>query len=283
MSKLLNRGVSTALAIGIIAVLAVVFLISLIAYEYYIQQKDNIIEEETADFSSLDKDELLGKLFPNLSFENGTADLSDKIDYPLNLYLKDSIEDYFIDSSQKNLLLVANLDGVAHAGGLYHAYLGLFDKDGNLLTPSSPFPSVNYDNPYGDDYYDFFLDEAQFSADEGGFGFYDCKGIKYILFISHGCPNGTCCNGGARLFRINNGAFEDVQTIDNDSLVEINNGVLSKVIPFTDAAASDSYAFRLTLSDDKILVKRVPTISNTGCPESNYKELKWNKDSCMFE
>lgn len=209
------------------------------------------------DFSRLDNDILLHKLFPNLSFKNGAADLTRAIDVysGLKLYLKNFVEDYFANNQEKSLLLIAQLDGVAHAGGLYHSYLGLFDKNGNLLTPSSGFPISG----------DFFYDKAHFGGgDEGSFGFYDCKGIKYILFVSSGCPNGSCCDANANLFKINNGNFEVIQTVDSELL---GDG-----------------PFRMILSpDDKILIKKVPPTSENDCPETNYKELKWNKNSCKFE
>jgi len=228
-------------------------------------------EIEKIDFSKLNKDSLLHKLFPNLSFQDGVADLAsagdtEYSDYPgLKLYLKNTIEDYFTNNQEKNLLLIVQLDGVGHAGGLYHSYLGLFDKNGNLLTPSSVFPKPNVINPHGDNYYDFLQDKIQFGADTGEFGFYDCKGVKYILFVSHRCSTGSCCNASAKLFRINNGNFENIQTIDRQSLTELEIDL------------------KMTLSNNKILVKKVPPIFNNGCPETNYKELKWNINNCRFE
>ena len=301
MFKNLNRGISMPIAIGIIAVLVVVVGGGILAYQYYyvpqqspenqqVQNQNNQNFNQTPpttqyDFLKLDKDVLLHKLFPNIFFENGVGDLvSAGETYPgLNLYLKDSVEDYFINNQEKNLLLVVQLDGVAHAGGLYHSYLGLFDKNGNLLTPFSIFPKSNVDNPYGDDYYDFLQDKAQFGADTGEFGFYDCKGTKYILFVSSGCPNGSCCDASAKLFRISNGNFETLQTINNQSLAELETKFLSIILPVVNAATGPSYGLKMILSGDKILIKKVPAISDNGCQETNYKELKWDKNTCRFK
>jgi hypothetical protein len=239
--------------------------------------------------SLLDKDALLHKLFPNLSFKNGVADLASAGDSEysslpgLKLYLKDSIEDYFTNNQEKNLLFVVQLDGVAHAGGLYHAYLGLFDKKGNLLTPSSPFPKPNVINPYGANYYDFFQDKVHFGGDKGEFGFYNCKGVTYILFVSHGCPNGTCCDGSAKLFRINNSNFEEVQAINSQTLARLETRPLSMTLPIVNATLGSSYNLKMIISGDKILVKKVPLTSDNGCPETDYKVLKWNGDTCRFE
>lgn len=298
MFKNLNRGISTPIAIGIIAVLVVVAGGGILAYQrYYIPQQtpenqqaqnQNVNQPPQLnqfDFSKLDKDALLHKLFPNLFFENGVADLASSgvapySDYPgLKLYLKDSVEGYFVNN-QENLLLVVQLDGVAHAGGLYHAYLGLFDKNGNLLTQSSTFPKP-INNTIAT--YEFDLDKTQFGGDAGQFGFYDCKGTKYILFAYSGCPNGSCCSAAAKLFRISNGNFENVQTINDQSLSKIENKPLSIILPIANAAYGPSYGLKMVISGDKILVKKVPATSDNGCPETTYKELNWNKNSCRFE
>ena len=178
--------------------------------------------KEEVDFSELNRDELLHKLFPNLTFVNGVANHTEKHYEFLKLYLQDSVEDCFINNQEKNLLLVVKLDGVPHAGGLYHVYLGLFNRDSDLLTSASPYPVPNHLNPYGDDYYDFGMDKVEFGADRGDFRLYNCKGVKYIAFALHDCPNGTCCFGTVGLFRINNGEFEKIQTIDDHSLAKNN-------------------------------------------------------------
>jgi len=294
MFKNFNRGISTPIAIGIIAVLVVVVGGGILAYQYYYipqqspdnqqAQNQNINQLPQYDFSKLDKDVLLHKLFPNLSFENGVANLANNVVYPgLNLYLKKSVEDFFVNSQEKNLLLIAQLDGIPHVGGLYHAYLGLFNKNGNLLTQSSSFGNKGLDTGRGGDYYDFSKDKSQFGGDAGNFGFYDCKGVKYILFVSSGCPNSTCCYDNAKLFRANNGNFENIQTINDQSIAGIEIKPLSIILPVANAASGPSYGLKMLLSDDKILIKKVPPTSENGCPETNYKELKWDKNSCRFE
>lgn len=238
------------------------------------------------DLLNSDKDELLHKLFPNLSFKNGAADLTMAGDYysGLKLYLSKSVDDHFINNREKNLLLIVQLDGMAHAGGLYHSYLGLYDKNGNLLTSSSVFPKSNINNEQGDDYYDFFNDKAQFGGDDGNFGFYECKGIKYILFVSIGCPNGSCCDNNARLFKINNGDFADVQIINRESLVGTGSKSSSMILSAANAAEGPDYGLRMILSpDDKILIRKVPPTSENDCSETDFKELKWDRNSCRFE
>ncbi len=290
-----QKGISSLIGIVIIILLAVIAVGGIFAYQYLLTSKGKIVTQiETNtnnqnikqtpqvtqyDFSKLDKDNLLHKLFSNLYFQNGVADLSKDSFFGgnanLNLYLKKSVEDYFVNNNEKNLLLIAQLDGVPHVGGLYHAYLGLFDQNGNLLTPSSTFPKLNLE-------FDLYQDKTQFGGDAGNFGFYNCKGIKYILFVSSGCPNSTCCSDVASLFRINNGNFEKIQTINYQSLAKTNNNFL-QFIQTANAATGSGYGLKMILSDDKILVKKVPNLSDNGCSETNYKELKWNTNSCRFE
>jgi hypothetical protein len=148
-----------------------------------IKKPEKIVKESEEElFSKLNKDDLLHKLFPLLNFQDERV--KGELDYPgLRLFLKKSVLDHFINLDEKHLLLIAELEGVPHAGGLYHAFLGIFDKNGNLLTPSSCFPSCN-----------FWDDKSHFGGDLGEFEFYDCLGLKYIVFASAGCPVGGCCD-----------------------------------------------------------------------------------------
>jgi hypothetical protein len=272
-----NKGISTPIALTIIIVLAVVSAGGIFAYQYYLSGQEAEIpkvetpETEKSGFSVLDRDALLHKLFPKLTFANGVANHEAGHYEYLNLYLESSVEDYFTNIQNKDILFIAQLDGVAHVGGLYHAFLGLFDENGNLLTPTSSYPNLSIE------------DETQFGGDQGDFGFYNCNGVKYIAFASAGCPNGTCCFGRVNLFRINNGEFEKIQTIDDESLASNSLNPQSIVFSSVEAAAGPSYGLKMILSDEKIIVKKVPSISDNGCLETDYKELKWNKNSCRFE
>lgn len=210
------------------------------------------------NFSSLNMDELLHKLFPSLTFIDGVANLPATNLYDnLKLYLKNSTEDYFASKTEKSLLLTVQLDGVAHAGGLFHSFLGLFDKNGNLLTPSSSFGN-------GETNYDFHYDKAQFGGDEGNFGFYNCNGIKYIAFISHACPNGSCCSGQVGIFKFSDGIFGKTQAIDSRLLNPL----------------------KISFSDNNLIINKVPSQSGYGtnpCPETVYKKLIWDSQKCIFK
>ena len=279
-----QKGISKAIVIIIIAVVLLVG--GFLAYKYSSSVKEKTYTPvQKYDFSKLDKDGLLHKLFPFLTFNNGIANLPGNAPYEnLKLYLKNSNEDYFINNQEKNLLLVAKLDGVAHAGGLYHSYLGLFDGDGKLLTSASTFGGSNYfDTGRGEN--GLYNDKAQFGGDQGEFSFYDCNGVKYILFVAHFCPNGSCCNGQASLYNVSNGQFKEVQKIDQGSLAA-NVSPLSLITPVANADGGSYFSYKLIPFFDKITVKKVPNISRNGanaCPETDYKVLNWNKDSCRFE
>lgn len=267
----------------ILILILVAFVVTggVLLYKYRVGSQEKIyIPIKNQDFSKLNKDNLLHKLFPNLVFKDGVATLPADSSYEnLKLYLKDSIEDYFTSSKEKDLLLVVNLEGVATAGGLYHTYLGLFDGDGKLLTPASSFGSESVAK------YDFYKDKAQFGADKGEFSYYDCNGEKYILFVSHFCPNGSCCNGTAILYKAGNGQFEKVQEINQQSLAVKQN--TWSLIPVASASGGANYAsYKLIPSNDQIVIKKVPDKSGNGkdsCPETDYKILYWNSNSCRFE
>ncbi len=264
----IQKGISTFFAILVVGLVALIGFVVFYSYQYiWVQEEEAKTGTVETNFSKLDEDLLLEKLFPNLSFTNGVAEHTEKHPQDLNLELKETIKDYFISAEKKSLLLVTELEGVGHTGGLYHAYLGLFDKEGNLLTSESSYPAPNYSNPLGDDYYNFSLDKAQFGGDQGNFGIYECNGIKYIVFVSHDCPNGTCCFGKAKVFKISNGRFEEIKLLGDEFF------------------SNPSYGLKLSLSGVKMIIKKVPAVAMAGgsCPETDYMVLDWDKDKCVFE
>lgn len=269
-----KKGIPTWLGLLIIIIIAGAVGAGILGYQYSISNPAvSGTETPVADFSKLDKDVLLHKLFPNLEFENGVAKLSLGIqdDMTLNLSLKDSKEDYFISPTEKSLLLVAGLEGTPHVLGLFHSYLGLFDKNGNLLTPASSLPGLNSGTTIGDsgqgDYYDFDKDKPQFGADSGFFGFNDCNGVKYITFVASNIPNSSCGFDSATVYRIKDGNFEIVQTIKQDKYDE-------------------HYAWHMKLSGDQLVITKSNDYLNadiSGCKETDYKVMNWDKTSCAFK
>lgn len=265
-----KKGIPTWVGLLIISIIAIVVGGSIWLYQDYINNQNiNTIPQEIPadDFSALNKNELLHKLFPNLKFENETAKTSsENNDFGLKLSLKDFKEDYFINPLEKSLLLIVNLENVPHVGGLYHAFLGLFDKSGSLLTPSSQMPS-NLMGDTGNGGYDYYADKAHFGADNGIFEFNDCKGVKYITFVRSGCPNSTCCYDSATVYKVSGGKFEIVQEIKQESY-DVN------------------YAWKMKLSGDNLAIKKVPDHLDdkiNECTETDYKTLNWDKDSCTFK
>lgn len=265
-----KKEISTWLGLSIIIIIAVIVGGGILGFERYIvSQISSINPTETPvdDFSALNKNDLLHKLFPNLEFENEAAKLSQSYGesgLSLSLFLKNYKEDYFTSHSQKNLLLIANLEGVPHVAGLYHAYLGLFDKNGNLLTSSSSLSDEAL-KEWGD--YDFSKDKTHFGADNGFFGFNSCKGVKYITFVASDCPNSTCCFDAATVYKINNGKFEVVQKIQQESY-DVN------------------YGWKMTLSGNELTIKKVPDhldMNVNECTETDYKVLNWDAASCTFK
>jgi hypothetical protein len=216
------------------------------------------IAPNNADVSltQLNKDGMLNKLFPGLSFKDGKA-AAEIGSIPVTLSLKNSREGSFVDVRDKNVLLTVELEDMDHAGGLYHAYLGLFDNQGNLLTAPVKIADATWDDSTGG--------SGHFGGDEGSFNFYDCKGLEYILAITGTCPSGSCCDDSAVLYRINKGRFETVA-----------GGI--KI----DGSANKN-PWKITASEEGLSIKTVPLNSDNDCPEKAYKDLKWNADDCRFE
>ena len=270
-----KRGIPTWLGLLIIIIIAVAVGLGILGYQYYVSNQNSSpapTETPVADFSALNKNDLLHKLFPNLEFENETAKLSQKdTDNFLKLSLKDSKEDYFVNSKEKSLLLIANLEGMPHVVNLYHAYLGVFDKNGNLLTPASNFPSADSgtyigDTGRGNDYIPE-NDKAHFGADAGSFGLNDCNGVEYITFVASDLPNSSCGFDSATVYKIKDGNFEIVQTIGQDKYDE-------------------HYAWHMKLSGDQLVITRSNDYLNADiseCKETDYKVMNWDKTTCTFK
>jgi hypothetical protein len=146
---------------------------------------------------------------------------------------------------------------MAHVGGLYHAFLGLFDANGNLLTSPIKFTE--------DDWHNITPEDGHFGGDKGSFAFYDCKGIKYILSVAGGCPNGSCCDDSPNLYKIENGKFKNIEDGIN-----------------IDGPASKN-PWKVTTSGNRLIIKTVPKASDNDCMETDYKDLTWNGEDCRFE
>lgn len=191
----------------------------------------------------LDRNDLLQKMFSTLTFKNGIARTEENYD----IQYENSYEDFFVNKNEKSLLLSSR-------GEEFELYLGLFDKDGRLLTKQYDFNSKN------------IRTISIWPNGSGSIYLYNCKGLKHILYVSTGCSTGGCCSDYAELFKISNGNFEKTQIINHD--IKSLSGKTVIMHP----------------TENKIVIKTVPDTSiNGNCPESDYKELKWNDESCKFE
>lgn len=254
-----------------------------------------VVTEQTTEapsdnFSKLDKDQLLRAMFPEFNFKNGVAQTSsiktgdasiDFINSFGKLYLQSSTIDHFIDPNEKELLLVVRLDGIPHVGGLYHAYLGLFNEEGVLIAPMSGA------SPKEDPFVPVSSNGMHLGGDFGDFRLYKTGGVQYIAFASGAWPNGTCGDSEVDIYHIEEGNFEKTQIIDAAALeYDSHAGMLPMATVFAAGGSARDYALRFTLQDDSIVVKKVPSVQlegRDGCPETDYKVLHWNSDSGLFE
>ena|GEM_PF-1529141 len=121
-----------------------------------------------------------------------------------------------------------------------------------------------------------------FIADDGNFTFYDCRGLKYILFTYLWRPNGgICASGGADLMKFENGKWKIVQKITTDILE--NNPIVGV------AETKYEYGIWVNPDNDKIIINKVKikpeNMDNFSeeCDGKPYKMLNWNKETCRFE
>ncbi|RKY32374.1 MAG: hypothetical protein DRP67_01035 [Candidatus Omnitrophota bacterium] len=175
-----------------------------------------------------EKEKMLSEMFNGKFVIKGNEIVSPSLEPYLHLYLERIVEGSFTTPYEKEYLFIVRLSGVPHAGGLSHAFLGVFDKNKNLSSPSIDINSIHD-----------FSSQAHFGGDYVDFGFFSCKGITYILVISGRCPaGGVCCDNLASLLRVENGKFKVCQDVFRKILDM--RGVLPK--------------FRIKIKKDKILV-----------------------------
>jgi len=208
------------------------------------------LNSDKEEKNSISTDTLLNKLLPGLSFRDGIAYNNENYKF----YLKDRIEDYFINTNEKSLLItIANQYGEGMD-------VGIFDKKGNLLMRNDPsFKKNVFDG-------------------NGIFSLYDCSGIKYLSYFSTNCPTGSCCSDSIKLFKIYNGEFKEIQYINNNNIDS-----LSSSFPIVNAANGPLFGLKITPLNEEIVIEKIPATSEDGCTPINYKKLKWNANTCQFE
>lgn len=240
--------------------------------------------ESSKQTSPIDNDHLLDKMFPNFKFNGGVAKFPERSDGSQSdehLLLKEVKEDSFTKAGEKERLFLVMKEPAAHAEGFFHAWLGLFDRDGNLLTGPSVFPEAN--GSYCDSCPETYIAEKDngFVADYGTFAYYECEGIKYILFASKYQPNGGICGSyDAIVMKFGSGRFETIQKINSEILE--NNPVIGV------AETKYKYGINIIPADNKIMINKINIVPQSKdnfspCEGSLYKTLNWNKETCRFE
>ena len=306
MFKNFNRGISTPIAIGIIAVLVVVVGGGILAYQYYYitekeQPKPLIPEITSTPQITLNVDNLLGKMFPGYEVKNGKIKILKDELVDIEISIDETLKDNPVSLDENRILLIAKMTGVPHFYGGYRAFLSVFDLKGNLLTSPFSIPKPAGIDNLVSSLENFRRENGAFAQKGSGqFFFYNCKGIKYLLFEEKFCVT-AMCYGYANLYKVEGGKFIDVQKITSiDSLTEKTG---AKNVAF--AAAEDVTKNIIVIpSEDKISIyrgKNVPagficptkcldwsgkpieTISWEGAIYIFYKELSWDNNSCRFE
>ncbi|MCD6550456.1 hypothetical protein J7K24_02835 [bacterium] len=249
--------------------------------EYYAEDFSDNYFTIAGDLSIQEKEKMLKQIFPSLAGIKGNEILSPSKDEYTTLYLDKVIKGSFSTPYAREYLFIAQLAGVAHVGGLYHAYLGVFNENKDLITP--PINFKRFSDLTGS------LASYHIGGDRGTFKFFNCKsdGTKYIASISGPCANGSCCDDSLQVIKVDKGEFKRVQFVDSISLEENSSSYIPLIsFPYIEAASGPTYGLKMTFSGNEVIVKKVPAIahySGEPCPETDYKILKWNEKSCRFE
>ncbi len=289
MFKNSNRGISTPIAIGIIAILVIVVGGGILAYQYYYitekeQPKPLMPEITLTPQITPNIDNLLGKMFPGYEIENGKIKILKDEDelVDVEISIDKTLKDNPVFLDENRILLIAKMTGVPHFYGGYRAFLSVFDLKGSLLT--SPF-FIPKPADIGD--LDRFLENLQ--REDGAFAqkgigqffFYNCRGIKYILFKEKLCVT-AMCYGYANLYKVEGNKFINVQEITLDARENI------MVIPGEDKVSvyrgeNVPAGFICPTKCLDWLGKPIETIHGEEFVFIFYKELSWDNNSCRFE
>lgn len=306
MFKNLNRGISTSIAIGIIAVSIVVAGGGILAYQYYYIAGNEQTEPKTQEVTTtsqvtLDVDNLLEKMFPGYEIENGKIKILKDVLVDVEISVDKTLNDNPIHLDNNRILLIAEMTGIPHFYGGYRAFLSVFDREGNLLTSSFSIPKPSNIDGLVNSLENFKRENGAFAQKGSGqFFFYNCKGTKYIFFEEKSCVT-AMCYGYANLYKVDGNKFIDVQKITSiDFLSEKTD---AKNVVF--AAAEDvTKNIMIIPSEDKINIYQgrnvvegficptkcldwsgqpVETINWEGVIYIFYKELSWDNNSCRFK
>jgi len=241
-------------------------------------------EEKEINYADILKQMFPGKeLVQTENREDCFFDKKSQFDSHFNIYcIEKAVEGYFTGKDKETLLLVVRFGTEfvdadysvnrlrektmpinAHAMGMYHAFLALFDLKGQkLLTEPFVFNDIN-DKLFWSERNDHLI------ADSGEVIFYDCKDSTYILF------NGKVAGQGwfssfLKLLRVKNGKFEQVWPNGEWP------GAYKEVIAQED---------RLSVYElQEYLPHFTPEeVTPTEGEPKHLFDLYWKKDTCSFE
>ena len=175
-------------------------------------------------------------------------------------YIENTFEDYFINSTEKSLLVVAQrpTEELTQAEGFYNSFLAVFDLKGeNILTET-------------------FL----INADEGKITLYNCKLGTLILFTGSTTSQGWA-DGAISLYKVNNKKFERVWPVTEDI-----NGAWADRMADPKEDKIEVYVRKTGIDSNFVCPTKCLDVSSENVTP-NYVfiysfDLNWNKDTCSF-
>jgi hypothetical protein len=268
-------------------------------YALLIRSSDggNYIEDFSDDdfeisntLSIIDKEKMLRQIFNrDVIIEGNKIVPYVPLDPYLNLYfyLDKIIEGSFTTIYEKEYLFIIQLKGDVN---LTYSFLGVFDENKNLVTPS-----IDIDINTIDD----LLSQTYLVGYDVNLNFYSCKGITYMLYSSYICPTGgVCINGNISLIKVEDGKFKVVQNVaeiifEIFKMKKYKNGLPLNVYGYQIKAEKDKiliYEWKLVDVDFKCIVPDCIGEGEFGTYPRNGKmmrlffseKLLWDNQSCRF-
>lgn len=153
----------------IILLIAIVCVISALTFGFMrfnaLQEFDGVVEADSQLLEQnsrllIDIDKIMYTMFPNENFEKKGKWYLTKSGGGQSYCIESIIPGSFINKERNELLVAVYRPGVAHAEGLYHLYMAVFDNEnGELLS-----------------------EVMHFFADEGKYRLFESQGKAYVFF-----------------------------------------------------------------------------------------------------
>jgi len=260
----MNKGISKIW----IVILIILVIGGILAWRYYKKTKaPNVNPTPTATLSPTSTSEqaglnyknIINQMFPGKEFTE-VKEKHFKNKENQTYYIENTFENYFINPTEKSLLVVVQrpTEELTQTEGLYNAFLAVFDLKGeNILTET-------------------FL----ISADEGKITLYNCKLGALILFTGSTTSQGWV-DGAISLYQVKNKKFERIWL----SATDISDAWADRIADPKENKI-EVYVRKTGINSSFVCPTKCLDMSSESVTPSFvfiYSfDLNWDKDTCSF-